>query len=82
MKPNPKYKKCRHAKTWLLSDGFLEWCYQCGAFRKMTKYPGGVTPNSLWCRPVGVDGENPFDDWHLKSQLYSRRKYQKSLKKQ
>lgn len=54
--------KCKHRKTWLLMDGRLEWCYQCGAHRPMGKILGNiVTPCGAWRVPTGPGGKNPFD---------------------
>jgi hypothetical protein len=65
---------CRHSGTWLIADGFYEWCYQCGAFRTMEKFgPNGVAPNSAWAIPVGKD-VNPWDDWRKRTESWRARK--------
>lgn len=53
-------QRCRHKKTWLVSGGSLEWCYECGAIRGMRHIGGNsVAPDSKWVKPVGKGGENP-----------------------
>lgn len=57
-------KTCRHNKSWLIACGMVEWCYECGAFRKMNRIEGelnAVYPLSVWIKPVGKGGENPSD---------------------
>lgn len=46
-----------------MCEGFLEWCYQCGAIREMKRadFVNTVRPASTWVRPVGKDGENPYE---------------------
>ena len=60
--------KCNHRSTWLIAAGYYEWCYQCGALRKMSKDnidiptsttgPESVYPKSQWLKPV-AGGKNP-----------------------
>lgn len=67
---------CRHRQSWLLMGGYLEWCYQCGAFRRLervkdsTNAVGPVTP---WCRPTGLDGPNPWERWARQEIAYRKR---------
>jgi hypothetical protein len=57
--------RCRHNKTWLVSGGLLEWCYECGAIRQMrrVKNANAVTPDSKWAKPTGKGGDNPWKAW-------------------
>ena len=53
--------KCRHRKSWIVCGGYIEWCYECGALRKMKHIKDNqFAPNSYWANPTGGD-ENPFD---------------------
>ena len=55
-----KKKRCSHRKTWIIAGGYYEWCYSCGALRKMKLIEGNAgAPASKWIRPVG-NGENPY----------------------
>lgn len=57
--------RCRHRNSWLMSGGSWEWCYECGAVRRMFESgPAQVTPLLDWCRPTGPRGENPWRKWH------------------
>lgn len=63
--------RCRHRGTWLLADGYLEWCYECGALRKMYHSgPAEIAPRTRWTRPVGIGGANP---WPMKDVSPERR---------
>lgn len=56
---------CRHRKSWLVAGGFIEWCYECGAIRKMGRVAGtenAVAPRSTWAKPVGKGGKNPYNE--------------------
>lgn len=56
-------KRCRHNGTWIIG-GFAEWCYECGAYRKLRGVgTTTVTAASHWLRPVGIGGANPFEKW-------------------
>ena len=56
--------KHRHSKSWLISGGTLEWCYECGAIRRLrirnsdegTHYS---EPIERWTKPAGIGAENP-----------------------
>lgn len=56
-----KTERCRHNKSWLIACGLIEWCYECGAFRKMYPVKQDVYPLGIWIKPVGKGGENPSD---------------------
>lgn len=51
----------RHERnSWLIAGGWIEWCYQCGAWRQMQRMaPNGVSPAGKWQKPTGIDGPNP-----------------------
>lgn len=54
--------RCRHERnSWLIAGGSYEWCYVCGAIRRMMKIPltNGVTSDSGWLRPTGDAEHNP-----------------------
>lgn len=68
---------CKHRKTWIINAGYAEWCYQCGAFRllKPNELQSGTSiVISPWCVPVGVDGENPADQWDKRYKSFTKRK--------
>lgn len=55
---------CRHYHSWILSGGRLEWCYECGALRKLkmlSNEPSVSAPDGPWVRPVGKNGPNPWE---------------------
>lgn len=52
---------CRHRATWIICGGHAEWCYRCGAIRKLLLVNALVSvPTTTWVRPVG-DGKNPYE---------------------
>jgi hypothetical protein len=54
--------KCRHDKYWAVYDGYLLWCYECGAIRSMTRLKSDSNtfgPDGPWIKPVGKGGKNP-----------------------
>lgn len=57
-----KNKKCKHYSTWIIGYANYEWCYQCGALRRMHPYKteNAVLNISQWTKPTGVDGKNPW----------------------
>ena len=58
-----KGKACRHDRnSWLIASGYYEWCYVCGALRKMEQMKdiNGVYPTSKWVKPTGDKDNNPF----------------------
>lgn len=62
--------KCRHYRTALIgAAGVWEWCYECGALRRMIMIsPTVLTSGTFWQRPVGAGGENPFPFRELKKE--------------
>lgn len=53
--------KCRHYHTWLIAGGLFEWCYECGALRKMIEIAPAYLRNcTQWTRPTGKGGKNPY----------------------
>lgn len=56
--------RCKHRRTWFVAGGRYEWCYECGAIRQMEYTgPGSLRARTRFVRPVGKDGENPYDKW-------------------
>lgn len=54
-------KPCRHRRTWLIAGGYHEWCYECGALRRMeVAPPNSCYPVTRWTRPTGIGGDNPW----------------------
>jgi len=53
-------KPCRHHRTWLVSGGRIEWCYECGAIRRNEVIGCIVSPAGWWVRPTGKGGKNPY----------------------
>ncbi len=65
---------CKHRKTWLIAGAFIEWCYECGAFREMSQIDDtAYTPYGPWCKPVGAGGENPSDEYDRRTKIYRKR---------
>jgi hypothetical protein len=55
-----KKERCLHRGSWLLG-GVWEWCYRCGALRRLrVTGPAACAPDSRWLRPGGAKGVNPF----------------------
>lgn len=51
----------RHQRTsWLICGGYVEWCYQCGAWRQL-KWVGAnsFAAAGKWTKPTGIGGANP-----------------------
>jgi hypothetical protein len=63
-----KKSRCRHERnSWIIGGGAYEWCYVCGAFRRLQIISGNESePYGKWIRPSGDKGNNPT------SQLDSR----------
>lgn len=59
---DPIVRPCRHRHTWLVASGYIEWCYECGAIRKMQRIhnTNSVCPLGKWAKPTGPKGENPY----------------------
>jgi hypothetical protein len=54
-------ERCRHERSWFIAGGWYEWCWECGALRKLR--PSGVNCSdvvSQWTRPIGKGGKNPL----------------------
>jgi hypothetical protein len=74
--------RCRHYGTWLIAAGSYEWCWRCGAFRMMEHIgPASVTPAGAWARPVGPDGENPWDALRKANEAWSKRQAKRRAKR-
>lgn len=63
-----KKPRCRHERnSWLIGGGYYEWCYVCGAFRKMSKIgTNRVVPAGVWIRPTGDKDKNPYEKLNAK----------------
>lgn len=81
--PSPKQKtaRCRHARSWIMAGGNIEWCWQCGAIRKLSMAfdPEGsmLVPVSVWQSPIKDSSENPFEKWQDESRKFCFRKFGK-----
>lgn len=68
-------KACRHRDSWLIGGGCYEWCYRCGALRRMRELGiAQVEPDSLWVRPVGPSKPNPWRIWRDKTERFLERR--------
>ena len=66
---------CRHRQSWIVAGGCYEWCYQCGAFRRLAEItPTLVEATSPWCKPTGPDGDNPWESWRKRTDAYRKRR--------
>ena len=68
--------RCRHRGTWIVeshSGTYIEWCYECGALRRLMGAKATLRPVSPWAYPVGQGGKNPWDGWKKRCQAYRRR---------
>ena len=53
-------RNCRHNKNWSIAGGYILWCYECGAIRKMSLNIINVFyPVGCWVKPTGCGGKNP-----------------------
>ena len=60
----PKQPRCRHERTSWILGGAWEWCYACGALRRLQLIPGTtnhLAPVTGWRKPVGLGQPNPSD---------------------
>lgn len=63
--------RCRHRDSWIVFGGLAEWCYRCGAWRKLKPVKGSAAQlesASTWVRPVGAEGENPWSTWQRRNE--------------
>ena len=53
--------RCRHDRnSWLLASGNIEWCFVCGAWRKMGHVSSTeVIPLTHWVKPSHDRDNNP-----------------------
>jgi len=68
--------RCRHGRTWLfevITGTYVEWCYECGAFRRLMDLGKVCRPITVWACPVGQGGKNPWGPWQKRCQAYRRR---------
>ena len=56
-------KKPKHdhrGSVWLISNGRLIWCYQCGAWTyNISSAKKKAMGGPAWYRPTGIGGQNP-----------------------
>lgn len=57
--------RCRHERhSWMLCGVHAwEWCYLCGAIRRLQYMPGTtntLAPDTGWLMPTGHGGKNPL----------------------
>lgn len=66
---------CRHRQTWIMGSSY-EWCYQCGAFRRMrqTAQRNVIAPDSAWVTPTGPGGVNPVNLWERRNATWTKRR--------
>ena len=58
----PKQPRHRHERSsWLMTsgNGYIEWCYQCGAQRRLHWEGGALRARKNWLKPTGIGGPNP-----------------------
>lgn len=67
---------CRHSDhSWLICGGLIEWCYRCGAFRRMDLVNRTTfAPAGAWALPSGPEGANPWDEYKRKQAAWEKRK--------
>ena len=52
--------RCRHERNSWILGGEWEWCYRCGALRRLKPLGGNACAvDSGWLRPVGAEAANP-----------------------
>lgn len=57
-----KKARCRHERnSWIIGGGMYEWCYVCGAFRKLDDSDNVLHPISKWIKPTGNPDKNPYN---------------------
>ena len=51
----------RHERSsWLICGGWVQWCYQCGAWRNLRHVSDNIfAANGKWQKPSGIGGPNP-----------------------
>lgn len=55
-----KGKKHDHRSSlWLIANGRLMWCYQCGAWAYNVPIEDRRVLGPAWYRPTGIGGPNP-----------------------
>lgn len=50
-------KRCRHVTSWVIFGGYGEWCWGCGAYRRLSGPEGECAVVSDWAYPGDV---NPY----------------------
>jgi hypothetical protein len=70
--------RCRHRDSWLIAGGTYEWCFRCGAFRRMRETGiAQVAAMSPWLRPVGPDAPNPWEQFNEAAKRFTERQARK-----
>lgn len=59
--------RCRHERSWLIAGAEYEWCWLCGALKRLAPVEGStnaVKSASGWARPTGDrNAPNPYGKW-------------------
>ena len=57
-------ERCRHERhSWLIANAEYEWCYVCGAYRRLEMKSGYLVPISKWVKPSGYKNNNPWEKY-------------------
>ena len=60
--------RCRHSASWILFGGDAEWCYVCGAIRRLKPIgPNSSVPATRWAVPTGDKDNNSTRVWQIES---------------
>lgn len=67
-------KPCRHRQTWIICSGMNEWCYVCGALRRLQL----SKVSSPWCLPTqDPKADNPYSAWDARTLVYQKRMFRR-----
>lgn len=69
------WKRCRHDNnSWIICDGYMMWCYRCGAIKGLAPDPSNdyksLIATTDWMKPTGPNGVNPYDKWYKMKKKY------------
>ncbi len=65
---------CRHDRnSWIILNGWAEWCYACGAYRNLLKEGNRCTPVSAWRKPSGDPKNNPWEKAERENKVFEKR---------
>ena len=58
-----KKKPCRHRTSWIILGGYAEWCYFCGAWRRLQPMEriNVSYPATTWVKPTHDKNDNPYE---------------------